>query len=400
MKRLFYIFGIFTICLSSCDHRSVKTELVEDDDLKNAISTLDSLYKFYGVSHSHLLRETYPFDETHKTTYQASEEQKNQINQYSYLWPYSGTFSAANALYEATNDTVFLNILNKKILPGLEEYFDIKRQPYAYSSYITEAPLSDRFYDDNIWLGIDFTDIYLLTKEKKYLDKANIIWQFILCGTDNKLDGGIYWVEQKKESKHACSNAPGAVFALKLFEATKDSTYFYQGKNLYEWTKEHLQDPTDFLIYDNVNLSGKVDKAKYPYNSGQMIQAAALLFKLTQNEDYLVEAQNIAKSSYNFFFEDFETQEGNKFKVLKKSDVWFIAVMMRGFIELYHLDKNNIYLDSFKQNLDYAWLNMRDNNGLFNTDWKGEEKDKKKWLLTQAGMVEMYARISEIESNK
>ena len=106
----------------------------------------------------------------------------------------------------------------------MEEYFDTRREPFAYSSYISNQPLSDRFYDDNVWLGIDFTDSYRMTKKQAYLEKAELIWEFILSGKDEVLGGGIYWCEQKKESKNTCSNAPGAVFALKLFQATQDST--------------------------------------------------------------------------------------------------------------------------------------------------------------------------------
>ena len=202
------------------------------------------------------------------------------------------------------------------------------------------APVSDRFYDDNVWLGIDFTDTYQLTQNKKYLDKATLIWDFIESGTDSVLGGGIYWCEQKKESKNTCSNAPGSVFALKLFKATNDSSYFKKGKALYEWTKEHLQDSTDYLYFDNIRLDGKIGKAKFAYNSGQMMQSAALL---------------------------------------------------------YHLDKNKTYLDAFNKSLDYAWENARDEKGLFHTDLSGNKKDNKKWLLTQAAMIEMYSRLSAFE---
>lgn len=119
----------------------------------------------------------------------------------------------------------------------MEEYFDTRREPFAYSSYISSQPLSDRFYDDNVWLGIDFTDSYRMTGKQAYLEKAKLIWKFILSGKDDVLGGGIYWCEQKKESKNTCSNAPGAVFALKLFQATQDDAYLKQGKDLYEWTK-------------------------------------------------------------------------------------------------------------------------------------------------------------------
>jgi uncharacterized protein YyaL (SSP411 family) len=366
------------------------------DNIQKAKMTLDSLYSHYSAPKTDLLRENYPFRGDYTASYLASEDQKNQPNPYAYLWPYSGTFSAVNALFETTNDKDFRKLLDKKVLVGLEEYYDTKRKPYGYASYINSAKQSDRFYDDNVWLGIDFTDTYMMTKDKKYLKKAEIIWKFVISGQDEKLGGGIYWCEQKKESKNTCSNAPGSVFALKLFEATKDSAYFYHGKELYEWTKKNLQD-TDYLYLDNINLSGKVTDWKLPYNSGQMMQAAALLYKLTNDNKYLTDAQNIAKACYNHFFTDFVTDEGIPFKVLKEHDVWFIAVMLRGFIELYHIDRDRTYMDAFQANLDYAWRKTREENGLFNKDFSGNKKDRRKWLLTQAAMVEMYARMGAIK---
>jgi len=361
---------------------------------ERASQTLDSLYRYYSVEGSNLLRETFPFDNQHKATYLATEEQTDTPNAYSYLWPFSGTFSAVNNLLEVTKEAGFKSLLDRKVLVGLEEYYDTERQPAAYSSYIKEAPASDRFYDDNIWLGIDFTDTYLLTNEKKYLEKAQIIWEFIKSGTDNKLNGGIYWCEQKKESKNTCSNAPGSVYAFKLFIATGDSSYFHQGLNLYNWTKANLQDPEDHLFFDNIRLDGSIEKTKYAYNSGQMIQAASLLYKLTKDKKYLADAQSIAKGCAAYFFIDFKGKGENTFRLIKNGDIWFTAVMLRGFVELYTIDKDRTYLDMFNQNLDHAWNTMRDENGLFNTDWTGQKKDNKKWLLTQAAMVEMYAKLA------
>ena len=71
--------------------------------------------------------------------------------------------------------------------------------------------------------------------------------------------------------------------------------------------------------------------------------------------------------------------------------------MLRGFIELYKTNGDKTYLDAFNKSLNYAWNNARDEKGLFNTDFSGNEKDAKKWLLTQAAMVEMYARLAAIK---
>lgn len=356
--------------------------------------TLNAVYTHYYVDYSDLLRETYPFSPQHTATYLADQDSISQ-NQYSYLWPYSGSFSSVLSLYQSKKGKKYFNLLNTRVLAGLEQYFDTVRVPNAYASYINSAPLSDRFYDDNIWIGIDFTDLYLQTKNEKYLDKAKLIWKFVQSGTDSVLGGGIYWCEQKKHSKNTCSNAPGAVYALKLFDATKDSTYFYQALNLYEWTKRNLQDHKDYLYYDNIKLDSTIGKEKYAYNSGEMMQAAVLLYKFTKNEKYLIEAQSIAEACYNHFFYDFATKNGAKIKLINKGNIWFDAIMLRGFIELYSQDKNKKYINAYRQNLDFAWDNMREENGLFNSDWSGQVKDKSKWLLTQFAMIEMYAKMSK-----
>lgn len=374
----------------------------ENAMLAKATHTLDSLYVYYAAPGTCLLRENHPSDvEGYTATYLASEEQKNRPNLYSYLWPYSGTFSTVNALTEATKEDKkefenYRKLLDAKVLPGLAEYFDTRRAPEAYASYIKDAPLSDRFYDDNVWLGIDFTDAYLMTRQESYLQSAKLIWKFIESGMDDRLGGGIYWCEQKKESKNTCSNAPGSVFALKLFKATQDSAYLEKGKGLYEWTKATLQDTTDCLYFDNMRLDGEIGRAKFAYNSGQMMQSATLLHQLTGHEQYLKDAQAIAAACHNYFFTEFTPAEGEPFRMLKKGDVWFTAVMLRGFIELYQADGNKVYLDSFARSLDYAWTHAREENGLFNTDFTGKDRDKRKWLLTQAAMVEMYARLAAV----
>ena len=71
-------------------------------NIEKAQQTLDALYQNYAAPNTCLLRENYPFDQDNKATYLASEEQAKRRNEYSYLWPYSGTFSAVNALLEST----------------------------------------------------------------------------------------------------------------------------------------------------------------------------------------------------------------------------------------------------------------------------------------------------------
>ena len=362
--------------------------------LEKAKTTMQSVYTCYSVAENFLLRENYPFDDGYKAGYLASEEQASRPNPYSYLWPFSGTLSAVAAIMET--EPSYQDILTGRVLPGLEEYYDAKREPHAYSSYIKSAPASDRFYDDNVWLGIDFTDLYVLTEKPEYLEKAEMIWKFIESSIDDKLGGGIYWCEQKKGSKNTCSNAPGSVFALKLYKATGNPHYLEQGKALYEWTRNTLMDSTDFLYFDNINLSGKIQTWKFAYNSGQMVQAGALLYGITGDKKYLSDAARTAESCYDYFFEDYTAEDGTSFRILKAGNTWFNAVMVRGLIELYKADGNRTYIDAVRKSLDTAWEKSRTEEGLFNDDCSGRKTNETKWLLVQGAMAEMYARMAAL----
>ena len=367
-----------------------------ENDLIRAKATLQQIFSLYGAGHHHLLNETYPYKQDNKASYLAGDDTLTG-RRVAYLWPTSGVFSGVNALLKTTGDKQYRQLLEADVLPGLEQYYDSARKPACYQSYIVSAGKSDRFYDDNVWLSLDFCESYMLTKKPEYLKKSIETWQFVLSGWDEQLGGGIYWCEQKKQSKNTCSNAPASVLAFKLFEATRDSAYFNWGLQVYNWTKANLQDSTDYLYFDNKNLSGKIGRAKYTYNSGQMLQAAAMIYKLTGKKAYLEDAQNIARSAMNNFTEEFTTPEGKKIRLFKNTGNWFNAILFRGYTELYRLDRNAEYLGIFRDNMDQLWNHIRDKNGLFSKDWKGQKDDPYKWLLDQASLVEIWGTLAEMK---
>lgn len=395
MKVNFLIFIVGCFFLFSGCH-----ELKHETNFSNcAIALLDTTLVYYKVPEQNLFYETFPKRDGDLVTYLAGVDtiRKNRV---AYLWPTSGMFSALNAILKTTGDKKYESMIHSLILPGLECYFDSLRTPACYQSYLTESGKSDRFYDDNLWLGLDFLDLYEQTNDKSYLASAQNIWNFIESGCDSILGGGIYWCEQKKESKNTCSNAPAAVLALKLYSLTKERHFFDIGQKLYHWTKKNLQDPSDFLYFDNMSLDGNINKTKFQYNTGQMLQAAVLLYSLTEDSTYLEEAQRLASACDQYFFEEFVSENGESFKAIKNGNVWFVAIMLRGFEELYKVDRNPVYLNNFKKTLQYMWKHNSSRNLLFEDDCfvekRNESKDTK-WLLTQAAMIEMYARLAKIK---
>lgn len=380
---------------------SSKQQSLSCEFLLYAETLLDSTFHYYQIPETFLFNENYPKQKGEVVTYLANEDTV-KTDKVAYLWPTSGMFSAANALLRATGDITYVKLIKDRIVPGLFCYYDKTRSPFCYQSYIVDVGQFDRFYDDNIWIGLDFLECFNLTNDSTFLTSAIEIWKFIESGRDSILGDGIYWCEQKKESKNVCSNAPAAVLALKLYETTRDKYYLEVGNDIYSWTKNNLQDPQDGLYFDNIALNGTINKTKFQYNSGQMMQAAALLYKLTNQTIYLADAQMLAKSCDEFFFENFCASDGKCFRAMKNGNIWFVAVMLRGFEELYTIDKNPTYLLNITQTLSYVWKNNPNTNRLFEDEcfvnFKSTSKNYK-WLLTQAAMIEMYARMSTYNFN-
>lgn len=367
-----------------------------NNDLAVADSMLTNILTKYNVEKYGLLQETHPVNPDNKVGYLAegTEQKKNQ--EVAFLWPYSGMLSGAIALYKETGDAKYLHTLEERILPGLEHYWDNIREPFCYQSYPMFNGESDRFYDDNDWLAIDFCDLYALTKNEKYLKKAEELHKYIYSGWDDKLGGGIYWCEQKKTSKNTCSNAPATVLCMKLYNLTKNEAYLNQAKETYDWTKNNLRDPEDGVYWDNVRMNGEIGKEKYTYNSGQMIQAGVLLYQVTQDESYLKDAQSTAKGAHEKFSSIRKGTDGTEARFYSASP-WFNVILLRGLMALYEVDHNAEYVQTMADNARYAWKSTRDENGFLGNDWAGIENKKFKWLLDNACMIELYSEISNIK---
>lgn len=372
--------------IAQTDH-SVINHSVSDQILTNIL-------KLYGTKDG-LLSETYPINPQQEVSYLVSGSKQIIKQKASYLWPFSGMLSGCVALYHATGGKKYFRIMEKTILPMLEKYWDATRQPVCYQSYPTKYGQHDRYYDDNVWIALDLCDYYQLTKEEKWLNKALDLYRFIYSGWSEDLGGGIFWCETKKESKNTCSNAPSIVLGVKLYRITKDKKYLDKAIETYNWTKRNLCDPTDNLYWDNKSLNGHISKAKYAYNSGQMIQAGALLYQETNNKQYLIDAQQTATSTDNFF----RTKADKLLPNMKvhRDMAWFNVILYRGLKELSIIDHNTSYADALRDNALHAWNNYKDKNGLIDRDWSGFGNETYKWLLDNACLIELFAGMKDNE---
>jgi uncharacterized protein YyaL (SSP411 family) len=202
----------------------------------------------------------------------------------------------------------------------------------------------------------------------------------MITGMDDKAGGGLYWKEGDFSTKNTCSNAPAVLVALQLYRVTKEKKYLETALAVYDWTNKMLRSP-EGLFYDHVKIpGGEIDRKFYTYNAGAMLQANALLYNITRNKKYLLEAQQIGKASKDYFYKN------NRLP----GHYWFNAVLLRGCIELYKIDRNQDWIDIFRNEAQRIWTAERDGANLIG-------KNTQKSLIDQAAMLEIYARLIQLE---
>ena len=290
--------------------------------------------------------------------------------------------------------------LTDRMFNSINRFITTDNNIEAYAVYPANG--NDRLYDDNAWIGLDMADLYEQTHDSRFLEKATLVWKYLMHGKDDTCGGGIHWKEMNgpTNTKHTCSTAPAAVLGCKLYLLTNEETYLDVAKELYKWLQTYLQDPDDYLYWDCIGPDMVPSKAKYSYNAGQPMQVACLLYKITGEQQYLTDAQDIAKSAYKKWFVPFHSYFLNEtFNILDPGHVWFQAILLRGFIELYKTDGNHTYVSAYEKTFSHAWQSdcrNRDTN-LMNEDFRGGTTQSKWDILHEGACVEMLARLAVLE---
>lgn len=247
---------------------------------------------------------------------------------------------------------------------------------------------SDRYYDDNAWLVLALAEIFEVSKDKKYLDRAVATFNFVMTGEDDKLGGGLYWRERVLQSKNTCTNAPSIVSALRLHQLTKDGKYLDIAKRLYTWTNSKLQD-TDGLYWDNIRMDGRVNRRKFTYNTALMIRANCLFHEITGEARYLEEAQRVAKAS--------ESQWVRGNGAVSDSGK-FAHLLMESYLALYQRDKDKHRAETVERTLTYVHDNLRGSNGRYSSSWErpAGKRREESMLLNQASPARVYWVAAEV----
>ncbi len=309
-----------------------------------------------------------------------------------YVWPHTETVAAnwrIATLSEGAKKQV--STYYTGTIEAFEYYRAFREDYHAYcaSRAVMEGfAAGDTYYDDNIWISREFLNAYEIFGAPEYLTTSGEVAEFVWSGWANDDLGGIYWCEQKKNSRNTCSNAPASLLFARLYEATGEEVWLERAVRVYDWTYRTLRDPSDNVYWDNIGNEGNITDWKFTYNTGSMISAGVRLYEITKETKYLDQAKASARGAYNHWFKD---RDGDI--QITSDNPWFNVLLLESWTELYPHDKETTlpYIEAYEHNLNRAYGFLHDNLMPSNwvTGWKRDEAGNP--VIEKANVLDMAA---------
>lgn len=128
------------------------------------------------------------------------------------------------------------------------------------------------YNDDLIWGAIMCIRSYAIWNDGGMKDMAknnfDLVWS---RGWDNSLGGGLWWTTAKT-SKNTCVNAPAAICAMYLYEATGDVSYRNKAKLIMDWMVTKFYN-SNGEVKGAMNAAGVITEGALSYTQGTFIGA-------------------------------------------------------------------------------------------------------------------------------
>jgi len=283
----------------------------------------------------------------------------------------------------------------------------IRTQDIKYAEYIDNTvdsiisrnkKITNDYYDDMEWLALALLRMYDQTNDDKYLNYVQILWRDIQKGWNDTMGGGIAWRKEQLDYKNTPANAPAAILAARIYNATNDETDLEWAKKIYDFEKNNLVDNTTGQVWDGINRegNGKTDKNwNFTYCHGVYIGAGVELYKITNDEIYLNDAKKTADYALGKFTDanGIFTAEGDGDGGL------FKGILIRYLGELYKIAPEMTEIkDTINKNVDILRDKGTNNIGNFTKNFdKAPADDTGSDLSTQLSgcmLLEIAAAIN------
>lgn len=181
---------------------------------------------------------------------------------------------------------------------------------------------SNSFNDDVIWGALMCIRAFQITNDGGMKDMAknnfDMVWS---RAWDTSLGGGLWWTTDKT-TKNACVNAPAAICAMYLYQATGDAGYRDKAKMILDWMISKLYVSTG-EVKGAINAAGTITEGTRTYTQGTFIGACDLLNSYYPSNNYsalAIKVMDYTKNSMcnaqGLLPDEYDTEDCQGFKAI------------------------------------------------------------------------------------
>lgn len=242
----------------------------------------------------------------------------------------TGSFEAVVVWDQAVIGRAITNLQDSSgiatTIANLNEYENSNLQVFSAST----AGDDDIYSDDNAQVAWVYIDAYKVTNNGDYLTKATNIVKFLMNETDSK--GGVIW-QYKGTYIASISTAEAALAAVRLYELTPIDSLLTFAQNCMNYMFQYLQDPSDKLFYDGLDMNdySDVNKGKLTYTVGTALSTLAYLYKYTGNDYWKTQAIQLATAATN---QNGAFYNGDK---IWNNKLQYVHLLYVGFADLFNV---------------------------------------------------------------
>ncbi len=284
--------------------------------------------------------------------YYSTTEKKNIAA----IWTQAIYWDIVMNAYKRTKDPAYRKLIHEIYEGGFTRY----------AGYDWDNKVVWFIYDDIMWWVISLTRAYEIMGNAVYLDKAKSGFDRVWNGSYDPAKGGMFW-DFKHSGKNACINYPTVIAAMNLYKITKEAHYLDKAKELYAWSKMNLLNQANGRVADHKVGDNKPGYEDYTYNQGTCIGAALLLYKTTGVRTYLDDAKLAANYTRNVMSDSsgILPPEGawNEQGVLK-------SILAQYLADLTRVLPREGYSKWINDNINLAWHNRDPVRGIMHRNYK------------------------------
>ncbi|MEV5963455.1 glycoside hydrolase family 76 protein [Kribbella sp. NPDC051952] len=291
---------------------------------------------------------------------------------------------------------------DRRYLPQLDNTFEKDKGVFP-AGYLSGDPLlgnfTSRAIDDSEWWGLTWIQAYDLTKNRKYLDMAVKIAEYVEGYWDPSSCGGGVWWDGERTYKNAVTNGLWVRLTAELHNRMPgDRRWLGRSKEGWNWLTGSGMINSAALVNDGLNSNCENNGGTvWSYNQGLAIGAGLELWRATHDPKLLTTVRRLADAAIapgglvtDGVLTEYCDAPG---RTCDDNGKQFKGIFMRYWMDLADTTHDRRYTDFVDQQAATVWNNDRDAAGRLGERWSGAAPNVFDWRTQASALSALIAAV-------